>query len=283
MTVKAIRHHQSFAGRDADDAHAQYLRLSNPSKQTMAGSLDLGDKILYAGMVVPGTIIGRSNEDLIIKPCDDKSSHLTLMGSCGEGSPFAGNVYLRTAYNRDSCMSGTIFIVPGSGGTISMSSDKHIGLESECDISIEAEDGLYIYADLLCVNGGDIILDAWDEICLLSDGSIELVAPDIYLEADSITIEGDLASCCTALFCRLELCHIGEFPLLRLHNNACVGLSCTPFIDFDGCDCDSYSACSPVWDGASTGKNQAKYCLDGGIYIQVNGCQRYIKFHRPLP
>jgi hypothetical protein len=282
MTVKAIRHHQSFAGRDADDAHAQYLRLTNASKQTMAGSLDLGDKILYAGMVVPGTIIGRSNEDLIIKPCDDKSSHLTLMGSCGEGSPFAGNVYLRTAYNRDSCMSGTIFIVPGSGGTISMSSDKHIGLESECDISIEAEEGMLIYADLMCVSAYDIILEA-DEICLIGCGSVEINAPDVYIQANEITLNGPVDSCCAAKFEHLLLCGCAVYPLLRLHNNMDLEDTCTPFIDFDGCECDSYSACSPVWFGGSTGKNQAKYCLDGGIYIQVNGCQRYIKFHRPLP
>ncbi len=281
MTVKAIRHHQSFAGRDADDAHAQYLRLTNASKQTMAGSLDLGDKILYAGMVIPGTIIGRSNEDLIIKPCDDKSSHLTLMGSCGEGSPFAGNVYLRTAYNRDSCKSGTIFIVPGSGGTISMSSDNHIGLESECDISIEAEFGMYIWADLMCVAANDILLCA-EEICLDGENSITIVAPDIYLDGN-VTVDGPLESCCAAKFDHLLLCGEVVYPSLRLHKDVNSGESCTPFLDFVGCGCDSYSACEPVWFGATTGKSQAKYCLDGGIYIQVNGCQRYIKFHRPLP
>ena len=94
MTVKAIRHHQSFAGRDADDAHAQYLllscndlddwdaafehsqdtsgnphsqylRLAETSEQTMSGHLNLGDKMLTAGRIV-----GCKTTDLVIRPCE---------------------------------------------------------------------------------------------------------------------------------------------------------------------------------------------------------------------
>jgi len=333
MTVKAIRHHQSFAGRDADDAHAQYLlascgsldewddaythsqvisgnphnvrlceictpthnfltgrdaidaheqylRLANTSTQTMAGSLDLGANTLYAGIVIPGTIIGCCGANLIIKACDDKTSHLTLMGSSGEGSPFAGNVYIKTAYNCTSCKSGTIFIVPGTGGTISMSSDKQITLESDCNINIEAEEGMLIYADLMCVNAVDIVLEA-EDVAIFGEDSVDITSPHIDIDGD-VALEGFLEICGCAKFMGLSLCNSDDVVLLDLVYEGGLGDSVSPTIAFAGCDCDDYADCASFWDGVSTGKNNAKYCLDGGIFINVNGCHRYIKFHRPL-
>jgi hypothetical protein len=39
MTVKAIRHHSVLPGRGEDDAHTQYLRLTETAQQTMNGDL----------------------------------------------------------------------------------------------------------------------------------------------------------------------------------------------------------------------------------------------------
>lgn len=274
MTVKAIRHHQSFAGRDADDAHAQYLSLTTETKQVINSDLDLNHHRLEVSMIIG------DRRSFVIRPCDECGSGMSLRGGQGMPGRKGADIFIQTIYNCASCGAGDIIIEAYAGGSICMCADVMCVIATNVNFINENFD----------VSAPQISICADDDLDLRSpNGAIVITADDIYLDADEITIDGALESCGTARFVALKICDCGDAPqgsLLRL-DNTCQqagnpGDSCVPTIDFLGCCCSVFSDCAPLWQGASTGKNQAKYCLDGGIFIEVNGCHRYIKFHKPL-
>ncbi len=275
MTVKAIRHHQSFAGRDADDAHAQYLSLTTETKQVINSDLDLNHHRLEVSMIIG------DRRSFVIRPCDECGSGMSLRGGQGMAGRKGADIFIQTIYNCASCGAGDIIIEAYAGGAICICADEL------CVIATDVK----FFNESFLVCAPQISLCAEEDVELRSpNGGITLSADDIFLDADEITIDANLESCGTARFVALKICEWGCDPqgsLLRLHNTCDTvgspGDSCVPMIDFLGCEYDSYSQCAPIWNGGSTGKNQAKYCLDGGIFINVNGCHRYIKFHRPLP
>ncbi|MBW8036186.1 MAG: hypothetical protein FVQ79_11285 [Planctomycetes bacterium] len=70
-SVKSIRHHNVAAGRDTDDAHAQYLRLAETATQTMAGSLNLNNNNINNVLTLQAkTISSSTNLELLAATMD---------------------------------------------------------------------------------------------------------------------------------------------------------------------------------------------------------------------
>ena len=233
MTVKAIRHHSVLPGRGENDAHAQYLRLTETSVQTMQGSLTLPaagslkfDDDLY---LTRSSLIAR-NYAFDIRTCILEMRDLSIKtGKCAIGEDYYG---------------GDIYICAGPGADV----DGNITLRSGCygTIMFHAYQGdIKAYAELMELHAGSLFLD------------VDCVEVCGHIDADTLALS------------------MSSTRLLELGLTAsCVGLTCEPFVTFDGCLCSDGYACAPILNVGTFGD----YTLCGGIHIMVNGNRRYLLF-----
>ena len=141
MTVKAIRHHSVLPGRDENDAHAQYLRLTSTASQTMQGDLNLGSKKLTAGSLAIGNLDIINNKvfsrvgNLDLCVCQDTCDDIIIRaGSCYDRG---GNIFLYAGTGSVLC--GDIYLTAGSAGLIELEAyDGNIRF-SACGIELVGE------------------------------------------------------------------------------------------------------------------------------------------------
>ncbi len=141
MTVKAIRHHSVLPGRGENDAHAQYLRLTETAEQTMQGDLNLGSNKLTAGSLAIGNLdvinnkvyskVGNLQLCVCQVTCDDI---IMRAGSCYDRG---GNIYLYAG--TDSVLCGDIYLTAGCAGLIELEAYNGNIRFSACGIELDGD------------------------------------------------------------------------------------------------------------------------------------------------
>jgi len=304
--VKAIRHHNALPGRDADDAHEQYLRIvdanishwddaythsqivtGNPHDlspcDVIQGDLDLDECFLYACNVVTGCVKGRKDYDLYIQPCDCRGDDLILRGSCGCYQERGGDIRIETNFNCQYAGAGDILIYARECGCVVIRACYGVDIESYGRIWVCGE------CIELCSNG-ELFFCAEDDIVINSDnGDICIVASDsISLCADELYFEGCAYFCNGIYACSNINAPFGTILGECLLGCVCCGIPlrlkitcgdavdvCSPFIDFSGVPCNLPASMTPVLDDATLGN----YTLKGGLHVDINGCRRYLLFY----
>ena len=189
-----------------------------------------------------------------------------------------GDIYIETTFNCEYCGSGDIHIEALYGGSIYMCADENVFIGVDGELCL-AGDCIALESDYLSIDVEEMGIYASGDVCFIVDGDVDFEADSIIF-GGTIRTDDALLSCGTATFASLVIEeNDGEIPLVIY---AACEHSCEPIISLIGVCCGAFGDCKPVWDGVSTGEDNAKYCLAGGIFVRVNGCQRYIKFHRPL-
>ena len=296
MTVKAIRHHQSFAGRDADDAHEQYLRIVDHEGGGSSVHNDLTGRD-SATAHTQYLRLAEMNQQIVhnlkayalealnivstsISPPTISCENLYIQSSGGtcedcDNGYNGGDIYIRTVVNSGDNCYGSIYITTdpcGESGNICL-----IGCCGTFDFCGLVE----MSGCCFCGSFTEMVYLAGECIFLCADGKV-CIEGDLCVDGD-LYVYGNIAA--GDAFIEAGALYLGTCGknILCIHSQAdSVAESECAMIGFCGCDCSAFAGCAAFWDGAITGENHAKYCLKGGIFIEVNGCQRYIKFHKAL-
>ena len=259
-SVKSIRHHQSFAGRDVDDAHAQYLLAS-------CGSLDDWDAGYAHSLVTSGNPHSVDFDELT-----GSMAHADLTG---RDAVDAHTQYLRLAETAEQVLSGNLnmsgFSIRDVGHIVG-SDEASLYLDSCRYIHLTACDGVNIWVDC------DLVL----AIC-----SDNVSVHGCLCVTDDLDVCGSINGCEAYITC-LEACGLEvtstEDQVLAYFTNEC---ECCGDGNQDG----GFRAFYGLRNECATCSNWSHYnivkrsdCVDvtlkGYFKINVNGYDRWVKFYQ---